>query len=60
MMRKSFRFASIALNRRSLAIPADFELAYGLDLHGVLDLHQNSRANENLPRLGFVAKPPTT
>jgi class 3 adenylate cyclase len=24
MMRKSFRFASIALNRRSLAIPADF------------------------------------
>ena len=37
--------------------PLQLELAHWLDLHGVLDLHQHSRTDEDLPRLGFVAKP---
>jgi hypothetical protein len=37
--------------------PLQFELTHGLDLHGVLDFHQHSRADEDLTRLGFVAKP---
>ena len=37
--------------------PLQLELTYGLDLYGVLDLHQHSRTDENLPRLGFIAEP---
>ena len=36
--------------------PLQLELTHGLDLHRVLDLRQHSRADEDLPRLGFVAK----
>ena len=36
--------------------PLQLELAHRLDLHGVLDFHQHSRADQNLPRLGFVAE----
>ena len=32
------------------------KLTYRLDLHDILDLHQHSRANEDLPRLGLIAK----
>ena len=37
--------------------PLQLELADWLDLHGILDLHQHSRTDEDLPRLGFIAKP---
>ena len=37
--------------------PLQLELADWLDLHGILDLHQHARANENLTGLGLVAKP---
>jgi hypothetical protein len=33
------------------------ELTDRLDLHGILDLHQHSRTDEDLPWLGLVAKP---
>jgi hypothetical protein len=36
--------------------PLQLELADWLDLHGVLDLHQHARTDEDLTRLGFVAK----
>src|SRR5580704_13595412 len=36
--------------------PLQLELTDRLDLHGVLDLRQHSRADEDLTRLGFVAK----
>jgi hypothetical protein len=32
-------------------------IAHGLDLHGVFDLRQHPRTNEDLPRLRFVAEP---
>ena len=37
--------------------PLQLELTDWLDLHGVLDLRQHSRADEDLPRLGFIAEP---
>ena len=37
--------------------PLQLELTDRLDAHGVLDLHQHSRADEDLPRLGFIAQP---
>ena len=37
--------------------PLQLELTDRLDFHGILDLRQHARANENLPRLGFVAEP---
>ena len=37
--------------------PLQRELTHRLDLHGVLDLRQHSRADEDLPRLGFIAQP---
>ena len=36
--------------------PLQLELADWLDLHGVFDLRQHSRADEDLPRLGLVAE----
>ena len=36
--------------------PLQLELADWLDLHGVLDLHQNSRADQDLSWLGLIAK----
>jgi hypothetical protein len=36
--------------------PLQLELAHGLDLHGVLDLRQYSRADEDLTRVGLIAK----
>ena len=37
--------------------PLQLELAYGIDFHGVLDFRQHSRADEDLPWLGFIAEP---
>ena len=36
--------------------PLQLELACGLDRHDVLNLHQHSRADEDLPWLGFIAE----
>ena len=36
--------------------PLQLELAHRLDLHGVLDLRQHPRTDEDLSRLGFIAK----
>jgi hypothetical protein len=36
--------------------PLQLELTHRLDLHGILDLRQHSRANEDLPRPGFIAE----
>ena len=36
--------------------PLQLELTDRLDLHGVLDLHKNSRADEDLSWLGFIAE----
>ena len=36
--------------------PLQLELAHRLDLHGVLDLHQHPRTDEDLSRLGLIAK----
>jgi hypothetical protein len=33
------------------------ELAHRLDLHGILDLRQHPRTGQDLPGLGFIAKP---
>jgi hypothetical protein len=35
--------------------PLQLELTDRLDLHGILDLHQHSRADQDLPWLGFIA-----
>jgi hypothetical protein len=35
----------------------EFKLANWLDLHGILDSHQHTRANQDLTGLGFVAEP---
>jgi hypothetical protein len=35
--------------------PLQLELTDWLDLHGVLDLHQHARTDQDLTRLGFVA-----
>jgi hypothetical protein len=37
--------------------PLQLELADWLDLDGVLDLRQHTRTNQDLSRLGFIAKP---
>ena len=37
--------------------PLQLELTHRLDFHGIFDLRQHARANENLPRLRFIAKP---
>src|SRR5262249_20221423 len=37
--------------------PLQLELTDRLDLDGVLDLHQNSRTDQDLTRLGFVTEP---
>ena len=37
--------------------PLQLELTDGLNLYGVLDLHQHSRADEDLSRLGLIAQP---
>ena len=37
--------------------PLQLELAHGLDLHGVLDLHQHTGADQDLPRLCLIAEP---
>ena len=36
--------------------PLQLELAHGLDLHCILDFRRRSRADEDLPRLGFIAE----
>ena len=38
------------------AVSPERKLAHGLDLHGILDLRQHSRADEDLTWLGLIAK----
>ena len=38
------------------AVSLERKLAHGLDLHGVFDLRQHPRTNEDLSRLGLIAK----
>jgi hypothetical protein len=38
-------------------MPFQLELADRLDLDGILHGHPHTRADENLSRLGFIAKP---
>src|SRR5580693_5233601 len=52
----SLRGADHIVSRQGPPDALQLELAYGLDLHGILDLRQHSRANEDLPRLGLVAE----
>ena len=44
------------VRRQRSSDPLQLELTDWFDLHGVLDLHQHARADEDLPRLGLVAK----
>ena len=37
--------------------PLQLELTHRLDLHGILDLRQHPRTDQDLPRLGLIAKP---
>ena len=37
--------------------PLQLELTYGLDRHGILDLRQHPRTDEDLSRLRLVAQP---
>src|SRR5262249_36279993 len=48
--------ANHVVRRQRPPDPFQLELADWLDLHGVLDLRQDARADEDLPWLGFVAK----
>jgi hypothetical protein len=45
------------VRRQGSPDPLQLELTDRLDPYGILDLHQHSRANEDLTRLGFVAEP---
>ena len=51
------RCAYHIISRQGPPDPLQLELTDWLDLHGVLDLHQHSRADEDLTRLGFIAQP---
>jgi hypothetical protein len=44
------------LRRQRPPNPLQLELTDRLDLHGVFDFRQHSRANQDLTRLDFVAK----
>ena len=35
--------------------PLERELTHRLDLHGILDLHEHPRTDQDLPWLGFIA-----
>ena len=53
----SFRYSgNHIVSRQRPPDPLQLELAHGLDCDGVLNLHQNSGADEDLPRLGFIAE----
>jgi hypothetical protein len=45
------------VGRYGSADALEFKLPNRLDGYGVFDRHQNTRANQNLTGLGFVAKP---
>ena len=45
------------VGRYGSANALEFKLANWLDGDGVFDRHQDTRANQNLTRLGFVAQP---
>jgi hypothetical protein len=49
--------ANHVVRRQRPPDPLQLELADWLNLHGVLDLRQHPRTNQDLPRLGFIAKP---
>ena len=54
---KSDDAADHIVRRQRPPDPLQLELTDWLDLHGVLDLHQHSRTDEDLPRLGLIAEP---
>ena len=45
------------VSRQRTPDPLERELTHRLDCHGILDCHQYARTDEDLPWLGFVAKP---
>jgi hypothetical protein len=45
------------VSRQRSPDPLQLELTHCLDLDGILDLRQHSRADEDLPRLRFIAQP---
>ena len=45
------------VGRYGSANALEFKLADGLDVHGILDSHQHTRANQNLTGLGFITEP---
>ena len=51
------RCAYHIISRQRPPDPLQLELADRLNRHGVLDLCQHPRTDEDLPRLGFVAEP---
>ena len=51
------RCADHVIRRRRPPDPLQLELADWLDLYGVLNLHQYSRADEDLSGVGLVAQP---
>jgi hypothetical protein len=51
------RCAYHVISRQGLSDPLQLELAHGLDRHGVLDLRQHPRTNQDLPSLRLIAKP---
>ena len=45
------------VSRQRSPDPLQLELTDGLDLHGILDLRQHPRTNQDLPWLRFIAEP---
>jgi hypothetical protein len=54
---KSLTIGHHIVRRQGPPDPLQLELAHGLDLHGILDLRQHPRADEDLTGLGLIAKP---
>src|SRR6516164_7107854 len=50
-------YSNHVVRRQEPPDPLQLELTDRLDLHVVLDLHQHSRTNKDLPRLGFITQP---
>jgi hypothetical protein len=49
-------YSDHVVSRQRPSNPFQLELTDWLDLHGIFDLHQHSRADEDLPRPGFIAE----
>ena len=44
------------VRRQRSPYPLERKLTHGLDVHGILDLHQHPRADEDLSWLGLIAE----